>query len=162
MAEEVELDYEYLTQRALRRVVFDALTVTADIGKAPGAHHFYIEFQTGHAGVDMPPELRAAYPERMTIVLQHQFENLVVDDEGFAVTLKFKGRPARLVVPFEAVTAFSDPGASFGLRFDAVLAGQAPAPRPVEPKARQPHPPKPKPLSEGGAEVVSLDKFRKK
>ncbi len=164
MAEEIELDYEYLTQRALKRVVFDALTVTAELGKSPGQHHFFIEFATTAEGVEMPGDLLAAYPERMTIVLQHQFEDLVVDDAGFSVTLFFKSRPARMTIPFETILSFADPGAKFRLRFEGAEAGEvkpapdakAPAPVivPAEPDADKP--------AKDSAEVVSLDKFRKK
>lgn len=154
MAEDIELDYEYLTQRALRRVAFDALTLTAELGRPPGQHHFFIEFLTGAPGVETPPEIRASYPERMMIVLQHQFERLEVDDSGFSVTLFFKGRPSRLTIPFEAVTSFADPSAKFGLRFEREEAGAFPAETPAEPA--------PAPLPPQGADVVSLDKFRKK
>lgn len=162
MSEDVELDYEYLAQRALRRVVFDALTLTAELGKAPGRHHFYIEFATPHPGVRMPADLKAAYPDHMTIVLQHQFEDLVVEDEGFSVTLKFKGRPARLSVPFEAVTTFSDPGASFVLRFDAGPGEADPASEPESAQDAATDAPTPAMQVDGGAKVVSLDRFRKK
>ena len=166
MAEEIELDYEYLAQRALKRVVHDALKVTAELGKVPGKHHFYIEFETGAAGVAIPADLRAAYPERMTIVLQHQFDDLAVGEDGFSVVLRFKGRPSRLVVPYSAMTAFSDPGASFGLRFSADETATDDAP----PTDRAP--PRDEAQASGGAapahgqgegaQVLSLDKFRKK
>jgi hypothetical protein len=161
LAEDIELDYDYLAQRALRRVVRDALTITAEIGRAPGKHHFYIEFVTSAEGVDIPAELRTAYPDRMTIVLQHQFENLVVDDAQFAVTLWFKGKPARLIIPFDAISNFADPAVDFGLRFDAASASGEPAARTVpapQPKVADPV----EPPRTAGADVVSLDKFRKK
>jgi len=163
VTEEVEIDYDFLAQRALRRVVFDVLMLTAELGRAPGKHHFYIEFATPLAGVEMPADLRGAYPERMTIVLQHQFEDLTVEDEGFAVTLKFKGRPARLKVPFDAVTAFSDPGASFGLRFDAAVdaVDRETAIEETSPESAVDTLPQ-RQQAEGGAQIVSLDKFRKK
>ncbi|MEQ8935259.1 MAG: ClpXP protease specificity-enhancing factor SspB [Amphiplicatus sp.] len=112
---DVEFDYDYLTQRALRQVVKDVLEMTAEIGATPGEHHFYIEFATQAPGVIIPDELIETYPERMTIVVQHQFENLVVRDDEFALTLWFKGIESRLTIPFEAVTSFADPSVQFGL-----------------------------------------------
>ena len=116
---DVELDYPYLMDNALRRVVKDVLTITQELGAAPGEHHFYIEFFTQAQGVEIPDSLLETYPERMTIVLQHQFKDLDVGDDAFAVTLWFKGEPARLNVPYDAVAAFADPGAQFELRFAA-------------------------------------------
>lgn len=85
----------------------------------PGAHHFYITFLTGHPGVDIPDHLRAQYPDTMTIVLEHQFWGLEVEDDRFSVTLSFSGVNQRLSIPFAAVTAFADPSVRFGLQFHA-------------------------------------------
>jgi hypothetical protein len=156
-----EIDYEYLTQRAALTVVRDVLTMTAELGSTPGEHHFYIEFLTGAPGVSIPDELREAYPQRMTIVLQHIFEDLEVGPEQFCVTLRFKGKPAKLVIPFDALTSFADPSVQLGMTFNPDVTGRgredetpsAPAPIQAEPK--------PAPES-GGGSVVSLDKFRKK
>lgn len=120
-------DYPRLLQRALRTLVREVLTVAADDG-LPGEHHFYLSLRTDRADVQVPPFLRQRYPEEMTVVLQNQFWDLQVDDAGFAVTLRFDGMPARLEVPFDAVVAFFDPAAQFGLRFDlAGLGGARPA-----------------------------------
>lgn len=148
----IEFDYEYLTQRALKRVIFDVLSVAAELKETPGEHHFYIEFATAAPGVAMPDDLRESYPDLMTIVIQHQFEGLEVNEDGFAVTLWFKGKPARLVVPFDAVTSFADPSVSFGLRF---AGASPPAATHAESQAKAEK-------DESGAEVVSLDSFRKK
>ena len=118
------MDYEALVHTALRGVVRGALARVAESG-LPGAHHFYIEFRTDAPGVDLARRLRARFPERMTIVLQHQFEDLEVDDDGFAVTLSFDGKHERLAVPFDAVAAFTDPEASFALQFDPLPAPAA-------------------------------------
>ena len=118
------MDYEALVHAALRGVVRGALARVAKSG-LPGAHHFYIEFRTDAPGVDLVPRLRARFPERMTIVLQHQFHDLEVDDDGFAVTLSFDGKHERLAVPFDAVAAFTDPEASFALQFDPLPAPAA-------------------------------------
>jgi hypothetical protein len=152
---DVEIDYDFLTQQALKRVVCDVLGMTAELGAAPGDHHFYIEFQTQGDGVVVPDHLVAQYPVRMTIVLQHQFENLVVNDDAFSVTLWFKGQQARLTVPFAAVTSFADPSVQFGLRFEPPPANAEP-PAPIRKTDAQPAPAK------DGAAVVQLDAFRKK
>ena len=183
MSDDAELDYAWLTQDALRGVVRSVLETTVALGMPPGEHHFYVEFATTAPGVQISDRLRAQYPERMTIVLQHQFEALEVDQEGFAVTLHFGGAPDRLVVPFAAVTQFADPSANFALQFDGVaLAAMPEAERAEEPQREgtveplrlakedasddgDDEPPAggtPTDKPEGGADVVSLDRFRKK
>jgi uncharacterized protein len=123
--------YDLLTQQALRGVV---RTVLADIAKKglPGDHHFYISFDTHAEGLRLSSRMRAQYPDEMTIVLQHQFWDLVVTDETFEVGLSFGGVPERLLVPFEAVTAFVDPSVEFGLRFEPASAEGDEEKRPVD------------------------------
>jgi hypothetical protein len=110
------LRYDMMVENALRGVVREALIVAAERG-LPGAHHFYITFRTDMPGVDIPDFLKGQYPQEMTIVLEHQFWGLEVDERQFAVTLSFRNLPQRLTVPFAAVTAFSDPSVKFGLEF---------------------------------------------
>jgi hypothetical protein len=161
------IDYGRLVERALHRVVHDALAIAAADG-LPGQHHLYITFRTGHPGVVIADDLRARHPTEMTIVLQHEFWDLRVEPAGFAVTLSFNQAPHRLEIPFDAVTVFADPSVEFGLQF-TVAEGPARA-RPTAVASSQP-PPEPPPqlppkppgeLPEGGAEVVALDRFRKK
>jgi hypothetical protein len=160
------LDYGRLVERALRQVVRDALDVVALQG-LPGRHQLYITFRTDHPGVALADDLRARYPTEMTIVLQHEFWGLEVDADRFSVLLKFGGVPHRLEIPFEAVSVFADPSVEFGLQF--AQADAAPQPRLVE----QPNEPRKTPVADpnepgepvpdgGGAEVVTLDRFRKK
>ncbi len=111
------IDYEALIHSALRGVVCEALARVARTGM-PGEHHFYIAFDTNAPGVQLAPRLRARFADRMTIVLQHQFWNLEVERDRFAVTLSFGGVRERIVVPFAAVAAFSDPGVDFSLQFE--------------------------------------------
>ena len=174
--DDAELDYAYLTQDALRGVVREVLSMTQALGHPPGEHHFYVEFATQAPGVQLSNRLLAQYPERMTIVLQHQFEALEVDEEGFAVTLHFGGAPDRLVVPFAAVTQFADPSASFALQFatpqgtpgeegggergEVAPLRLASGGKPSEADETEPDPDDTPPS--GGADVVSLDRFRKK
>ena len=164
--------YDILAQQALRGVV---RTVLADAAKngLPGEHHFKITFNTTLPGVRLSDRMRGQYPEAMTIVLQHQFWDLTVGDDGFEVGLSFGGMPERLAVPFDAVTAFFDPAVQFGFQFETTEAETAEKPPAqatggaVEPEAL-PVPPKPAAGSDGGSgggtggEVVRLDRFRKK
>lgn len=161
MSDSSELDYSWLTQNAMRGVVRDVLNITRELGDLPGEHHFYIEFETSMRGVELAERLRTQYPERMTIVLQHKFDDLVVDDDKFGVTLEFKGVPERIVIPFESVTQFADPAASFVLQFQ-VSENQLTEEENADPDPEDdPTPPEDSPPS-GGADVVSLDRFRKK
>jgi hypothetical protein len=153
------LRYDKMVEKALRSVVRDALAITAERG-LPGAHHFYVTFRTDHAGVDIPDFLRAQYPHEMTIVLEHQFWGLEVDDQRFSVTLSFHSQAQRLTVPLAAITAFADPSVKFGLEFPAEPVEAEPAAVPVaaiEAKEAAPEKPADKP-----GEVVKLDAFRKK
>jgi hypothetical protein len=127
----------------------------------PGDHHFYITFRTRAAGAIVPKYLLAKFPEEMTIVLQHQFRGLEIGDDAFSVSLSFQTRWERLTIPFAAVTTFADPSVNFGLQFEmppappagvAALPAQIPAPELEEPKK----PERP------AAEIVTLDKFRKR
>ena len=109
-----QFDYDDWVRDALRGVLRQALETLA-ASQEPGEHHFYINFQTTHSGVSVPGFLRAQYPEEVTIVLQHQFEDLYVEESGFEVTLSFSGQRHRLIVPFTAVTSFADPSVNFSL-----------------------------------------------
>jgi uncharacterized protein len=112
------IGYARLTQDALRGVVREALTIAVD--GIPGDHHYYLSFRTRARGVQVASYLAAKYPDEMTIVIQHQYHDLEVSQERFAVTLHFGGVPQRIVVPFAAVTRFYDPSVRFALPFDAV------------------------------------------
>ena len=153
-----QLPYEAWAARALRAVVVEALDHVAREG-LPGEHHFYLSFRTDHPGVSMPGHLRAKYAREMTIVLQHRFWDLKVDRalQRFSVGLSFSNVPATLVIPFAALTAFQDPHAQFGLRFEAEFDGQ-------EDAADLPPAPSPEaaPSPAAAPQVVSLDAFRRK
>ena len=112
------LDYQTMTHNAMMSIVHDALQSVAKDG-LPGEHHFYITFAPQHPDVDMPDDLRAHQGDEMTIVLQHQFENLSVSDLGFQVDLAFDGVLQTIRIPFATVLAFFDPSVEFGLRFPA-------------------------------------------
>jgi hypothetical protein len=150
-------DYPKMVENALRGVMREALLRTAREG-LPGDHHFYVSFRTHAPGVALPKYLLTKYPDDMTIVLQHQYRGLEVGDDAFSVYLSFQSRSERLTIPFAAVTTFADPSVNFGLEFEAPqakpdqpsgLPAQIPAPEPVE--SERP-----------AAEIVTLDKFRKR
>src|SRR5262245_20084771 len=111
--------YDILAQDALRGVVRTVLMDAAKKG-LPGDHHFYITFDTRADGVRLSQRMLAQYPEEMTVVLQHQFWDLVVSEDGFEVGLSFGGVPERLVVPFAAIKAFVDPAVQFALQFEEI------------------------------------------
>ena len=110
------LNYELLVEDALRSVVRSSLSIVQKVG-LPGETHFYIGFSTTYKGVEIDDHLRAKHPENMTIVLQHQFADLIVGEDEFSVTLFFGGKPSPMIIPFEAVTSFNDPSVGFGLQF---------------------------------------------
>lgn len=166
------LPYEQWLDEGLRGVIRRALSYAAEHG-LPGQHHFYISFATAAADVEVPPEVRARYPSEMTIVLQHQFWDLVVEEDAFAVTLKFQGRSNRLKVPFAAVTAFGDPSVNFGLQLRTALrqrdadARNVPAEDEEEARPAEGSGTAAKAAAAGGkgqpaAQVIALDTFRKK
>jgi hypothetical protein len=118
---EDQIPYEVLVQNALLSVVERTLRYVADRGgMLPGEHHFFISFMTNAPDVDVPEFLRGKFPEEMTIALQHRFHDLVVTPDHFEVTLSFNSRPARISVPYDAVTNFLDPSVDFGLEFRKV------------------------------------------
>jgi hypothetical protein len=130
--------YDLLAQQALRGVVQRVLADVAKNGLA-GEHHFFISFDTEAPGVRISQRLREKYPQEMTIVLQHQFWDLIVTDEGFEVGLSFNGVPERLGVPFAAIKGFFDPSVKFALQFDVAERERAEAPdEPASAPARPP------------------------
>ncbi len=110
------IDYPNLIDTAMRHVVREALKHVDRYG-LPGDHHFFISFQTNYPGVAISPQLKSRYPEEITIVVQHQFWDLQIHDDKFQVMLSFNNIPEKLVVPFDALTAFADPSIKFGLQF---------------------------------------------
>ncbi len=174
------LRYDRMVEDALRGVVRSALEHTIEHGLS-GDHHFYLTFRTDAPGVKMPAFLRERYPEEMTIVLQHQFWDLTVDEHAFGVSLSFDNQVAELAVPFAALSAFVDPSVKFGLQFN-VEGGAAPGDAAAGPAAQGGSVPAVReagelvPVAENAtadndsekedekptAEVVNLETFRKK
>jgi len=161
-----QIRYDVLAREALRGVLRHVLSDAAQQG-LPGNHHFYITFLSKADGVKISPRLLSQYPEEMTIILQHQFWDLTVTDDQFEVGLSFGGTPERLVVPFSAIKSFFDPSVQFGLQFEPseseAAADEAPATMPVSSTIKPQSEPEDEPTKPSeGAEVVRLDRFRKK
>jgi hypothetical protein len=148
------IDYGSLMHAAMRGLIQQVLTDVAD-GGLPGDHHFFITFDTMHPDVELADWLSDRYPDEMTIVIQHWYDNLEVSDDGFSITLNFGDSPEPLYIPYDAIKTFVDPSVEFGLRFETAEHSDEPdEPDPDEP-----------PEDEDGhrkeGEVVSLDSFRK-
>ena len=155
------IPYDEIVQDALRAVVGRVLGEVEQSGGLPGDHHFYITFKTRAPDVAIPKHLLERFPDEMTIVIQHRFWDLKVEDDNFTVGLSFGGAPATLHVPFAAVTQFHDPAVEFALTFHA-NADDAPredheAAENDAPEAVAPTEPK-----DDGSNVVSVDFTRKK
>lgn len=155
------IDYGNLMHQAMRGLIRSVLADVARNG-LPGAHHFFITFDTNAPGVAIADWLHDRYPSEMTVVLQHWFAGLEVGEESFAVTLNFGNQPEPLVIPFDAIRTFVDPSVEFGLRFEtheeeeeAEDGDEGGAPEEdADAEAGDAAPAQ-------GAEIVSLDKFRK-
>ena len=156
-APESLIPYDEIVQDALRAVVGRVLRQVEESGGLPGEHHFYITFNTRMPGVSIPKHLAERFPDEMTIVIQHRFWDLKVDDDGFSVGLSFGGVPATLQVPFAAVTQFHDPAVEFALTFHAnaseTLTEEHEEAENDAPKAEG---------ADDGSNVVSVDFTRKK
>ena len=151
------IPYDEIVQEALRAVVGRVLGEVETSGILPGEHHFYITFKTGAAGVDIPRHLSERFPDEMTIVIQNRFWDLKVADDGFEVGLSFNQAPARLVIPFSAITGFVDPTVNFALQFQV----QADESEPQNHDEAENDHPIAEPI-ENGSNVVSVDFSRKK
>lgn len=152
------INYGHLMHRAMRGLIQDVLQDVAENG-LPGDHHFFITFRTEQEDVQIADWLRSRYPEEMTVVVQHWFENLVVDENGIQITLNFGDQPEPLYIPYDAIETFVDPSVEFGLRFesheddDDMDDDEAPMAEDIDMEDDESEKP--------AADVVSLDSFRK-
>lgn len=147
------IDYGNLMHRAMRGLIQEVLTDVQTNG-LPGAHHFFITFDTTHPKAELADWLRDRYPSEMTVVMQHWYDGLEVTDDGFSVTLNFGDAPERLYVPYDAIQTFVDPSVEFGLRFETQDTGDEDDDEISDDASAQEDAPT-------AAEVVSLDNFRK-
>lgn len=152
-----EIDYGSMMHRAMQSLIAEVLREVAENG-LPGEHHFFITFDTRADGVEMADWLRDRYPEEMTIVIQHWFDNLTVEENGFTVTLNFGNSPEPMRIPFDALITFVDPSVEFGLRFETQDGDDDEDDEDGEyiPEDDSPDDP-----PNGGGEVVQLDRWRK-
>jgi hypothetical protein len=157
------IDYGNMMHDAMRGLIKRLLQDIASTGKLPGDHHFFITFDTMHLEVEIADWLSDRYPDEMTIIVQHWFDNLEVTDDGFSITLNFGDNPEPLYIPFMALRTFVDPSVEFGLRFeqleDETSDLNATALPVVEAPMHENAEPSDKPKTDG--QVVSLDSFRK-
>lgn len=151
--------YGRLMHRAMRGLIRRVLGDVARDG-LPGGHHFFITFETGAPGVDLADWLRDRYPQEMTIVIQHWYDRLAVDDDGFSIVLNFGDNPEPLRIPFDAIRTFVDPSVEFGLRFESTD-GPEDSPDPVDEPPRPTKTQAPAPTETAPGAVVRLDTFRK-
>lgn len=147
------IDYGNLMHRAMRGLIQSVLADVAENG-LPGAHHFFITFDTTHPDVQIADWLKERYPTEMTVVIQHWYENLSVNDDGFSITLNFGNNPEPMVIPFDALRTFVDPSVEFGLRFETQEQDEEDEDEDIEVEAEE------EPVRQD-AEIVSLDQFRK-
>lgn len=145
------IDYGNLMHRAMRGLIQEVLQGVHAHG-LPGAHHFFITFDTTHPDARLADWLKERYPTEMTVVMQHWYDNLEVGDAGFGVTLNFGDAPENLYVPYDAIQTFVDPSVEFGLRFETQESDEDEDTEDDEDTVPQDKP---------DAEVVSLDSFRK-
>ena len=157
------IPYDEIVQEALRDVVGRVLGEVERSGALPGGHHFYITFKTRLPGVSIPKHLAERFPDEMTIVIQHRYWDLKVEDEGFTVGLSFGGVPSTLQVPFAAVTQFHDPAVEFSLTFQAnAVAELIDELEEPENDIPQGEAGKASEVADDGSNVVSVDFTRKK
>lgn len=156
------IDYGGMMHRAMQGLIARVLEGVARDG-LPGDHHFFITFDTREVGVEMADWLRERYPEEMTIVIQSWFENLIIDDEGFGITLNFGNSPEPLRIPFDALRTFVDPSVEFGLRFETQDSDDDEEDEDAEYQLDddQGSDDSPDDVPPGGGEVVQLDRWRK-
>ena len=155
------IDYGNLMHRAMRSLIQNVLTDVAKEG-LPGEHHFFITFNTMHPDVEIADWLSDRYPDEMTVVIQHWFDNLDVTNEGFTITLNFGDSPETLYIPYDAIQTFVDPSVEFGLRFETPEEEDTGPTEVVEaPMEEMAEPEEPAAEERQEAEVVSLDQFRK-
>ena len=149
--------YDALVQDALRVVIRQVLNEVSSVGKLPGDHHFYVTFDTTYSGVELSSRMREKYPEDMTIVIQHQYWDLVTTETGFGIGLSFNDIPENLFVPYASIRGFFDPHVQFGLQFgsgqnDDKRGSSSPSKKGGSPSRD----------NEDSAQIISLDSFRKK
>ncbi|MDE4143404.1 MULTISPECIES: SspB family protein [Phaeobacter] len=154
-----EIDYGNLMHSAMRGLIRTVLQDVADNG-LPGNHHFFITFDTRHPDAQLADWLRERYPEEMTVVMQHWYDNLAVDQDGFAVTLNFGETPEPLYIPYDAIKTFVDPSVEFGLRFETAE-DDVEDEQPEDTTAPEEETTTDETAEKTDAEVVSLDSFRK-
>jgi hypothetical protein len=162
--------YDTWIEEALRGVIRRSFNYVVEHG-LPGDYHFYLTYRTDADGIEIPAYLKAEHPEEMTIVLQHQFDDLVVNEDAVWVTLGFNEKPERLRIPFDAMISFADPSVNFGLQLkmsgepDGDLQLDAQTVKTFDPEKAEANTAQgalPAASGKTTGEVIALDAFRKK
>ena len=151
------INYAQMMQKAMQSLMIDVLKKISKNG-LPGNHHYFISFDTKFEGVVVADWIKERYPEEMTIVIQHWFDNLEVNADNFSITLNFGDNPENLTIPWNSISTFVDPSVEFGLRFEDEANEDIDAVEEI---------PESKMViieddENNVAEIVSLDSFRKK
>ena len=154
------IDYGNLMHEAMRGLIRKVLDDVVERG-LPGNHHFFITFDTDHPDAELADWLSDRYPGEMTVVMQHWFDNLQVNDDGFAITLNFGDAPEPLYIPYDAIRTFVDPSVEFGLRFEQQEGEENEEDAEDTPETEELTLAEVPEEGTGKAEVVSLDSFRK-
>jgi len=153
-----EINYNQLVEHALLNVVRDSLNHAAEFGLS-GQQHFYVTFKTHNTGVSIPAHLKERYKDEMTIVVQHQYWDLIIEEEFFSLGLSFNHQRETLIIPFDAITAFADPSVQFGLQFNIASDGEAAADDTADEQTADENTQADKEENKLG-EVIALDAFR--
>ena len=114
------INYLKIVDESMREIAHKTLKVVESDGLQDN-HQLYISFLTKYPGVHLSDRMRARYPEEITIVLQYQYTNLIVEEEKFTVTLSFDGVPETVIVPYKSMISFADPSVKFSIQFTEFL-----------------------------------------
>lgn len=115
-----QFDYDKIVQGALLDSVKKVLKQISKEGLTSNSY-FYISFRSTCNGVKIPKSLKLENDDEVTIVLQHKFWDMKVDDFRFSVVLSFDEVRETIEVPFNAITSVVDPYAKFTLQFNPDL-----------------------------------------
>lgn len=144
----LQVDYRRLLQESFLDVIRKALVIIGTEG-APYESGVLIRYRTGTQGVVLTNKLRGLYPDVMTVILQHQFEELVAGDRSFSVTLSFLGETERITVPYHSILSYQDLGQSIEMTLESGSGNDMVSTADDEE------------IDETPAEVIKLDSFRK-
>tara|TARA_B100000989_G_C19327212_1_gene379269 strand:- start:161 stop:634 length:474 start_codon:yes stop_codon:yes gene_type:complete len=112
-----QINYKALIENAMLSMVRDILKKISQSG-LPKNHHFLITFFSNSNGVVIPDWMKEKYPEKMTIIIRNWFENLIVTEKKFEISLNFNNTVEHLTIPFSSLELFADPSVDFAISFN--------------------------------------------